>query len=235
MASAIILDLDETLCHTFKRIRDFKKLKLTEINEGAAILKRCYILDFYDGTNRQQEHLWGIKRPHLDEFLSYCFSHWDYVIVYTAGTEDYAKKLVEVLFTKQTPHYIFDRKHCLKKAINEEEWVPLEEVDDDNDIVSVGEGDYDGLVKVLTTKEDYVKPIKKLLQHYPELAKIDLRKTLMLDNKENNFEFNKHMGIVIADYDPEPTIEDLMKDDRFLPAARNLIERKRQELIKMFS
>ena len=53
--------------------------------------------------------MWGIKRPHLDEFLDFCFEHFEKVIVWSAGQRDYVHALVDVLFsnTVRKPDYVW--------------------------------------------------------------------------------------------------------------------------------
>ena len=110
LPTAIVLDIDETLCYTtddpsiFQHQRPFDSLLLRS---------RIYILDLIDKTDRTR--LWGIKRPHLNEFLSFCFKNFDYVIVWSAGIKDYVEKMINILFTLEghiNPHFVFSRDHC---------------------------------------------------------------------------------------------------------------------------
>lgn len=111
MYTAIVLDLDETLIHTFNDTTSAKKLNLLSDPRHIGLRTDCYILDFYDAREARQYHMWGIRRPHLDDFLSFCFANFGLVIVWTAGSSDYADAIVNVTF-KQSPHLIFSREHC---------------------------------------------------------------------------------------------------------------------------
>lgn len=111
MKKTIVLDLDETLVHTFGETDTLKKIKLLTDPRHIELRRECFILDFYDAREGKQYHLWGIKRPYLDEFLENCFNLFDIVIVWTAGSTDYADAIVNNIF-KKPPHLIFSREHC---------------------------------------------------------------------------------------------------------------------------
>lgn len=196
--TCLLLDLDETLCHTFPDLKSYRKLNLGYDKENGHLLHRCYMLDFIDDDlpTGGQHHMWGIRRPNLDTFLKYCFSHWDVVAVYTAATEDYAHRLCDLLFKENRPHYIFHRKDCMK-------------------------------VEIEPGIEDHVKPIKKLLNDYPDFRSHNFSKIVMLDNKASNFVCNPTFGLVIADYEPVSEVEGLHGDDKYLLAAIVTLERRR--------
>lgn len=203
MASCLLLDLDETLCHTYPDIKSFIKLRKLLKHEHSDFLQRCYILDFFSSTGkRRQEHMWGVRRPHLDRFLRYAFEHWEVVAVYTAGTHDYAEALVHKLFGSLglMPHYIFSREDCL----------PV--IDEEGEVC------------------DHVKPLKKILDDYPAFRNhIDLAKTVMIDNKANNFVCNDWMGLTIPDYAPpiELHLTPGDDDDTYLLGAIKLLKERR--------
>lgn len=161
------------------------------------IRSECYVLDFYNRRTRKQEHMWGRRRPNLDTFLEYIFQAHDYVAAYTAAESEYANKIVPAIFKHKRPHFVFDRRDCL-------------------DFI-----DEDGY-------KDHTKPIKLLFERHPELAAlgIDMNKVVMIDNKENNFKHNMSHGLVIPDYAPEPTIEGLLEDDKYLLAAINHLKKR---------
>jgi TFIIF-interacting CTD phosphatase-like protein len=205
MVSCLLLDLDETLCHTYGDVSGYLKL----INQVSGRLDdffhRCYVLDFFvdrSGRKVRQEHLWGVRRPHLEPFLNYAFAYWDIVAVYTAGTHEYAEELVRMLFGTigLAPHYIFSRDDCHPVL------------------------DQEGEVY------DLVKPLAKLLKTYPDFAeRIDLGKTVMIDNKSSNFVCNESKGLVIPDYAPDLEIELIEgeKEDTYLLGAIKHLEKRR--------
>jgi TFIIF-interacting CTD phosphatase-like protein len=110
MPTAIILDIDETLCSTFEDILYYHKLKPYEVLE---LRSRLYVIDVTAETGYQ--YIWGVKRPYVDEFIRFCFKNADYVIVWSAGVEDYVKQMIKILFTSAghpEPHFYFHRDHC---------------------------------------------------------------------------------------------------------------------------
>ena len=83
----LILDLDETLIHA-----------------SDEPLSRPP--DFILG------HFLVYKRPHLDEFLRFCAREFE-VAVWTSGSADYARGLVEALFGPGYPlAFVFSRERC---------------------------------------------------------------------------------------------------------------------------
>jgi hypothetical protein len=59
--------------------------------------------------------MWGTMRPHAREFLEYCFKRFKRVIVFTAGTADYAIPICDVLFRGiSKPYMIWARGHCIQ-------------------------------------------------------------------------------------------------------------------------
>lgn len=129
MGYCIILDLDGTLIHTQDTIENYKKLNIDNYPD---LLERSYILgiDNMDQIGKKSP-LWGITRPYLKQFLTFCFSFFDIVAVWSAGTKDYVKKVVSNIFRGiQRPHIVWARDKVLfndkgqkpiKKMINENE------------------------------------------------------------------------------------------------------------------
>ena len=111
---AIILDLDETCVHTADDNKTMTKSILKNPNLDGDI----YTLELDDGKLK----MWGTKRPHLDEFLLFCFSYFKYVCVWSAGQKDYVHALVDVLFEQfRNPHLVFTFDDCVQ---NEEgDWI----------------------------------------------------------------------------------------------------------------
>jgi hypothetical protein len=92
----------------------------------------------------------------------------------------------------------------------------------------------------LRTPTDYVKPLKLLYVHEPKLAKLVLpERLIMIDDKENNFVYNKGNGLVIKKFDPDLSlpplelIEELRKDDQYLLAAIKHLS-QRAKLLNMY-
>ena len=57
--------------------------------------------------------LWGIIRPHVTEFLNFCFDHFKVVTVWSAGKRKYVEAIVDILFKNiKRPHVIFSYDNC---------------------------------------------------------------------------------------------------------------------------
>lgn len=101
---AICLDLDETLIKTWERRR--RPVNLPQDN-----LSRAYDLNF------NGDLAWGMRRPHLDRFLRYCRSRFDLVLVWTAGTREYANQIVSLIFNQGfQPNAVYSQEHCAKDS-----------------------------------------------------------------------------------------------------------------------
>jgi hypothetical protein len=116
---SIILDIDETLVHTEDDISSLDEMGIMEDEE---LSQEVYFLDLDEGETK----MWGTKRPHLDEFLLFCFTYFENVCVWSAGQRDYVHAMVDVLFEPfRKPDVVFTFDDCVKK--NGEYWIkPLE-------------------------------------------------------------------------------------------------------------
>ena len=107
----IVLDLDETLIHTYskKDITDVQGYKY--LNDNISMRGRLYRLDF---GSSDIGYMWSLKRPGVDAFLRYVMSNFGTVIVWSAGTAHYVEKVVEWLFTPlgTYPDAVFSREYC---------------------------------------------------------------------------------------------------------------------------
>lgn len=117
----IVLDIDETLVHTFADDEiDWKLLKqILERPEHSHIKWRMYRID---------DKMWGIRRPGLESFIDYCFRHFDNVMVWTAGTESYAESIIKSIFYKREPVAVLSRDHC--EYYDKDRSKPLEKIVD---------------------------------------------------------------------------------------------------------
>lgn len=79
-----ILDVDETLVHTFST--PFRKTYETPTSKD-----RLYRLNI-SGTR-----LWGVKRPYLKLFIDFCFNTFDEVGIISAGTREYIEALLPLI------------------------------------------------------------------------------------------------------------------------------------------
>lgn len=90
----IILDIDHTLV-------DSTGYKSSDPD-------RRYVLAFPDGNK-----ITGSMRPNVKEFLSFLKKYSKEVIIWTAGTKDYAEAIVELLFEEgDYPKHVLSRNDC---------------------------------------------------------------------------------------------------------------------------
>lgn len=112
----IVLDLDETLVHSCpeNNIDLLKHLKIFSDPNYVDLRERIYKITMDDvmdkrGTGIKTE-MWGIIRPHVREFLEFCFKYFKIVIVWSAGVKNYVNVIVDFLFKDiRRPLIIWDR------------------------------------------------------------------------------------------------------------------------------
>ena len=189
----IVLDLDETLLHTFEDMKDLKELNIFSDPKLLDLRRRTYIIHEFDmitargtkGLNRKGKKsiMWGIERPHLHEFLRFCFNYFKKVAVWTAGTKPYAFAIVNKIFKDlPQPHIIYSREDCKYNNL--------------------------GL---------YHKPLLHMINNVPNLNTVmSLNNSFIIDDRTTNFTDNPNNGITIPPYDPYPTIAHMTLDDNRL-------------------
>lgn len=97
----IVLDLDQTLIATQRDISSLTELGILSKPELISIRNRIYRLEISDYVVRGDggvHTFWGVTRPHLKEFLIFCFSYFEYVIVWSAGQRKYVEAIVDHIF-----------------------------------------------------------------------------------------------------------------------------------------
>lgn len=166
----IVLDIDHTLANTFDSGGSSLFTDLLNSPDQLEVRRRVYVLQF------EGYWMWGVKRPYLYAFLKYCFEEFDQVIVWTAGTKEYADAIVPWLFDSlPMPHKVYSRDDC----------------------VVVG--------------GDYTKPLLKILD-----SQIRLDNTLFVDDNAYYMRYNKGNAIIIGEYSPRETLEDINVCDQSL-------------------
>lgn len=126
----IVLDIDETCVHTEDRLSppDFSSWNPSDVKQ---LDGRYYDLQFNDGAR-----FWGVVRPGLREFLRFCFSYFDKVIVWSAGTHDYVQMICDRIFEGiQQPHQMRTRGNCYDDQ--KEYYKPLSYLVDKDPIVGL--------------------------------------------------------------------------------------------------
>lgn len=106
----IILDLDSTLVWTWE---DSQMDKIEKLRETVDFEEISYSLIERDVDGIPRIINRGIKRPYVDTFICFCFLYFKKVCIWSAGTEPYVKRLVEILFRDHPqPHIIYHRDDC---------------------------------------------------------------------------------------------------------------------------
>lgn len=129
----VILDIDSTLACTSENDDFVTQLNITNDPNLIDIRKRIYTLTTDDIGERGRGEYYtmsGIKRPHLDEFIDFCFSYFKIVGVWSAGKRSYVEHIVPELFGNHEPHIIYTLDDCernsrgvykpLEKIVNDE-------------------------------------------------------------------------------------------------------------------
>jgi TFIIF-interacting CTD phosphatase-like protein len=113
----IVLDLDHTLLNTFEEADIRSDLEIDQDPEHLEIKRRCYHFNLIDVFTKWGEghkiETFGIRRPHLDEFLDFCFRYFQVVAVWSAGKHKYVKRIcLDIFRDSQDPHCIYTCNHC---------------------------------------------------------------------------------------------------------------------------
>lgn len=214
---AIVLDLDNTLIHTFDDIESMNKLGIYKKNnnqEGISALKsRIYRFCLEDcdipGMGEKDDH-WGVMRPGLhgslyskNDFIAFCFNYFRFIVIFSAGTKNYVEAIVKAIFTeaKMQPHAVFYREFVEKGYDSEEE------EDEDN--------------------HHPVKPLEMIINSHEVFREnLSLKNILALDDIDTTFEKNPNNGILIPEFTPKPTLNGIRKDDNSLDLLTNWLMRK---------
>lgn len=110
----IVFDLDECLIHTMEPgEKHMESVYLTD-PRYSIIYGRIFQITLVDVFNPEGQGVvekhWGLKRPHLNRLLDYCFKNFDYVCVWSAAHRKYVIEVVNQIFAGiGTPHLIFTR------------------------------------------------------------------------------------------------------------------------------
>jgi TFIIF-interacting CTD phosphatase-like protein len=118
MRKDIILDMDETLLHTFSKLDNDDVIDLvTDPHQDIADrVYACHVPDLDmrpgSGVNRLVA---GIVRPGFDDFMRFCYEHFTSVIVWSAGTNNYVNRVLEEVCSEVgLPDVILTREDCVR-------------------------------------------------------------------------------------------------------------------------
>src|SRR3989338_4538064 len=97
----IVIDLDHTLVSTQDPFGSLKELGILSNPDLIALRNRIYHIEIEDlekpGVGTKYD-FWWIIRPHVEEFLIFCFSYFRVVAVWSAGKRPYVEGIVDHLF-----------------------------------------------------------------------------------------------------------------------------------------
>jgi NLI interacting factor-like phosphatase. len=189
----IVLDLDSTLINTFDEMESLQRLKIMTDPRLVELRSRTYVLRLEDADSKRGEgsitKLWGITRPHVKEFLIYCFSRFAGVAIWSAGKEKYVEAVVDYLFRNiKKPDLVFS---CRQTGPDEEFIWHRDQCD--------------------TVNGHIVKPLHRLIEAYG--GDMSLSNTFIVDDTESTFRENPENAIFIPRYEPAPTINSISTDD----------------------
>ena len=84
----IVLDLDQTVIATQDDIQSLHNLKILSNPQLISLRNRSYYISVEDlekpGIGTKYD-FWGVTRPHIHEFLIFCFSYFKIVAIWSAG------------------------------------------------------------------------------------------------------------------------------------------------------
>jgi TFIIF-interacting CTD phosphatase-like protein len=114
----LVLDLDSTLIFTTEDFEQYMSLELYSKPEHNHLRNRLYKFDVIDVVDKPgtgvKSSMWGILRPHVYEFLDFCFEYFENVIVWSAGQLRYVHAICDVLFIdpEKQPILIYSYEDC---------------------------------------------------------------------------------------------------------------------------
>lgn len=192
----IILDLDETLVSTQEDVASLEQLGILSNPRLMDIRRKTYLFELDDvGAKRGKgvtTAFWGVYRPYLREFLSFCFSYFKIVAVWSAGKKGYVETIVDDIFRDiRPPHIIFTY----------------------DDIERNGEILCKPITKIAAKIQEMygTTPWRPWSSSHSPMT---LSNTFALDDRETTFNFfNPDNGVVIPPYDPKPNLESLREGD----------------------
>jgi len=107
----VVLDLDQTLIATQESMSSLHNLGILTNPNLISLRSRIYHIIIKNSTNKSYEY-WGIVRPHINDFLLFCFSYFKVVAVWSAGERNYVEEIVAHIFKDlPKPHIIYAREN----------------------------------------------------------------------------------------------------------------------------
>jgi len=101
-AQNLVLDLDETVLHTYN---NYERWAQFECKYGEEKFQWPCI------TN-QDIVFYGVLRPNIKSFLGWCSGNYDQIGIWSAGKKEYVETMVVNLFTGRRPDFIWSWDDC---------------------------------------------------------------------------------------------------------------------------
>jgi hypothetical protein len=191
----LVLDLDETLVHTFEPDEIDQKIEIMSKwneQEKLELRSRLYEFEILDANTTKEDSrtiFWGITRPSLKFFLLFCSIYFKGVLIWSAGVSKYVERIVDIIFKDIfPPRAIYDRRNTIQ-------------IDDE----------------YRTT----YKPLRNMFEdEYLKSLGMNSENTFVIDDRKDTFSQNPENGIRIKRYEPKLTYSELVTDD---PALKQLM------------
>lgn len=154
------------------------------------------ILDI-DGTLVGSDKEFNIyPRPHIKEFLNYCFKEFDSVSIWTAASKDWADRVLNTVAPKRTFRFVWSEDRCTYRS----------------DRNKIYQGDFFAFPIV-------IKPLKKVWRKYDDMTRDN---TIIVDDTPNTYKDNYGNAIPITTYKHEDDKNDdeLLKLIQFLKTIK---------------
>lgn len=183
----LILDLDETLIHSWERpgfLDSYQIYTNPEISKQfhppgkpditySMLMGSVPLHQVAHDNLKDSVCIWGLKRPYLEEFIKFCFNYFTNILVWSAGVDAYVQEITKSIFSESgytSPRIIWARPQCSNH------------------------------------KGAYHKPIIDIFncleKQDPQIFNIDPKSTLILDDKVHTFMQNPQNGVLIPPYYP---------------------------------
>jgi hypothetical protein len=92
----IVLDLDSTLVSSDEDFKMFKQIVDNRKNNEYFLYDRVH--DFLYINEKSSVPMWTLLRPYTREFIYFCLSYFDGVILWSAGQKHYVHSIKNILF-----------------------------------------------------------------------------------------------------------------------------------------
>lgn len=182
----VVLDLDETLVHSFTSVEHPIKVAIQSEARYLKLRRRLYTLAL-EGSGitgyPSKIHLWGVFRPNLPDFISFCCSYFRTVSVWSAGEEEYVRQISTLIFRDSpcgSPSLLYARSK-VERSANNTNVKPLSKMFLDN--------------------------------CYGDYSPLQPHNTFILDDNPDTMQLNRDNGIIIPAYTPEATVRSISNDN----------------------